>query len=85
MTNCQTQYAAAAAPYRIAAATAAAAHLLRRAARTLEAWRVRRRRERAALDELAAMGERDLRDIGLNRADVGGVAWGAFERTRDWY
>jgi uncharacterized protein YjiS (DUF1127 family) len=83
MTTHDTQFAAAAALYRIAAATLAGAYRLRDAARSLDAWLARRRAARVAQDDFATMSERDLRDIGLSRADVPGIAWGASERARD--
>lgn len=83
MTTHDTTFAAAAALHRIAAATIGGAYRLRAAARMLDEWLARRREERRAQDDFATMSERDLRDIGLCRSDVPGIAWGASERARD--
>lgn len=83
MTAYQNQYYSAVALFRIAEVMHAAAGQMRSAAHSLHAWLERRRREAIALDEFAAMSERDLRDIGLSRADVLRVAWGVPDRNCD--
>jgi uncharacterized protein YjiS (DUF1127 family) len=47
------------------------------AVRTLQARLRRRRAAAAALAEFKRMSDRELRDIGLSRADIHRVAWGA--------
>ena len=50
---------------------------MRDAAKGLLAWLEKRRVFAAALHDFETMSDRDLRDIGLSRADVNRVAWGA--------
>jgi uncharacterized protein YjiS (DUF1127 family) len=61
---------------------AAARHLCA-AANRLHAWFEMRRVAAAALRDLGAMTERELLDIGITRADVHRVAWGASDRVRN--
>ena len=77
----QTQYYSAVALFRMAAAMHAAAGYMRGAAKSLQTWLEKRRRAAIAFDEFETMSERDLRDIGLSRADVLRVAWGATDRN----
>lgn len=51
-------------------------------AKRLGRWLERRRVASIALRELAAMDERELHDIGVDRADLNRIAWGA--SSRDW-
>jgi len=83
MTAYQNQYYSADTLFRIASIMHAASGQMRAAAHSLHAWLEKRRREAIALDEFAAMSERNLRDIGLSRADVLRVAWGAPDRNYD--
>jgi uncharacterized protein YjiS (DUF1127 family) len=77
MSTYKTPYYSAAAAFRIADIMHAASRRVRAAGRSLHAWSERRRVAATAFDEFARMSERDLRDIGLSRADVHRVAWGA--------
>jgi hypothetical protein len=61
----QTQFRSAAALFRTAALMRAAARRIRDMARRLNA-RLEERADAAALRDLASMGERELRDIGLD-------------------
>jgi uncharacterized protein YjiS (DUF1127 family) len=61
----------------------AAAWYLCAAANWLHAWFEKRRVAAAALRDLGAMTERELLDIGITRADVHRVAWGASDRVRN--
>lgn len=81
MTAYQNQYYSAVALFRMAAMLYAGAAQMRSAAQSLHTWLEKRRREAIALDEFAAMSERNLRDIGLSRADVLRVAWGVPDRN----
>ena len=72
----ETQYRSAAALFRVAALMQAGARSVRAAAKRLDAWLERRRVAAAALRDFAKMNERDLRDVGLTRADLRRVAWG---------
>ena len=78
----RTQYRSAAALFQLAALMHAGARGLGAAAKSLDAWLERRRVAAAALRDLGAMSERELRDIGLGRGDVHRVAWGASDRYR---
>lgn len=60
----------------VAAALEAVARVLEAAALRLDAWREARRRAVQARIDLAAMSERELRDIGLDRGQVDAVAEG---------
>ena len=51
------------------------------AAHDLDAWLEKRRLAAAAQRDLAEMSERELRDIGLDRADIGTVVRGGSPRT----
>ena len=51
------------------------------AAHDLDAWLEARRLAAAARRDLAEMSERELRDIGLDRADIGMVVHGGSPRT----
>jgi uncharacterized protein YjiS (DUF1127 family) len=81
MTTYPTQYYSAAALFRMAAVMQAASRHLRTTAKSLQTWLEKRRRAAVAFDEFETMSERDLRDIGLSRADVLRVAWGASDRN----
>ena len=82
MTTYQTPHYSAVALFRMAAAMHVAARYLRGAAKSLHTWLEKRRRAAIAFDEFETMSERDLLDIGLSRADVLRVAWGAAEPNR---
>jgi len=58
----------------------AAAARVRAAAKGLDAWLERRRLAAPAYREFATMSERQLRDIGLSRADVHLMTWGSSDR-----
>ena len=77
-----TRYRSAASLLWVANAMQFAARRASAAAKRLDAWLERRRLASVALRELGTMGERELHDIGIDRADVNRVAWGA--STRDW-
>lgn len=51
------------------------------AAQHLDAWLEGRRRAAAARRDLAEMSDRELRDIGLDRADIRAVASGRSPRS----
>ena len=51
-------------------------------ARTLDSWLAQRQRASQDLDALAGMSDRELRDIGMNRAGTNFVALGG--RIRDY-
>jgi uncharacterized protein YjiS (DUF1127 family) len=51
------------------------------AAHDLDAWLEARRLAAAAPRDLADMSDRELRDIGLDRADIGAVIHGGSPRT----
>ena len=51
------------------------------AAHDLDAWLEARRLAAAARRDLAEMSDRELRDIGLDRADIGAVVYGGSPRT----
>jgi len=76
----ETRYYSAAALFRIATIMRAAAARVRAAAEGLDAWLERRRLAAPAVREFATMSERQLRDIGLSRADVHRVTWGSSDR-----
>lgn len=76
----ETRYYSAAALFRIATIMRAAAARVRAAAKWLDAWLERRRLAAPAFREFATMSERQLRDIGLSRADVHRVTWGSSDR-----
>jgi uncharacterized protein YjiS (DUF1127 family) len=63
-------------------ALAAGARAARRTATGLDRWLAHRRRAAADLDALAAMSERELADIGVDRASVPAVAAGIWLRDR---
>jgi len=75
-----TTFFSAAALFRVASALHSVADGLRSTALRWHARLEQRRVAAAALDEFASMGERELRDIGVSRADVQRVAWGASNR-----
>jgi uncharacterized protein YjiS (DUF1127 family) len=81
MSTYETQYYSAVALFRIADIMHAAARRVRAAAKSLHAWLNKRRLAAAAFDAFETMSERDLLDIGLSRADVHRVAWGAYSST----
>jgi len=72
-----TQYRSAAVLFSVAAVMLAAARSVRAAAKRLDAWLEKRRVAAVAFHDLGRMSERELLDIGLTRADVHRVAWGA--------
>ena len=76
----ETRYRSAAALFLIAAVMQAAARQVCATAKWLNARLERRRVAAAAFHDFATMSERDLRDIGLSRADMHRVAWGASDR-----
>jgi uncharacterized protein YjiS (DUF1127 family) len=78
-----TQYRSAAALLWVAAIMLAAARSVRSAAKRLDAWLEKRRVAAAAFHDFGTMSERDLLDIGLTRADVHRVAWGASVGKRE--
>ncbi len=41
------------------------------------------RRRARAYDQLAAMSDPELHDIGISRADIPAVVWGTYRSTRD--
>ena len=59
---------------------ASIAAMLRRGAQRADAAIEQRRRARLALEQLEAMGERELRDIGLTRGDIEAVVEGRLTR-----
>ena len=79
----QTQYRSAAALLLVAAFMHAGARRLHAAAKWLEVWLERRRLAAAAFHDFEAMGERELHDIGLTRADLHRVAWGGTGRLEE--
>ena len=58
----------------VSLALSSGARGLRAIARTLGRWLERRRAARVALQELSAMSDRELRDIGIARSDIERVA-----------
>jgi uncharacterized protein YjiS (DUF1127 family) len=81
MSTYQTTYYSAVALFRIADVMHAAARQLRAAANSLHVWLERRRLAAAAFAEFETMSDRDLLDIGISRADMYRVAWGASDRN----
>lgn len=77
MSTFETQLRPEIAMLRIAAFLRAADGYMRDAAKGLLAWLEKRRVAAAAFHDFETMSDRDLRDIGLSRADVNRVAWGA--------
>jgi uncharacterized protein YjiS (DUF1127 family) len=67
---------------RIALLAVAAAEALYAVALRIDAWLARRRHAADDREALASMSDRDLMDIGINRASVDAVAGGAW--MRDW-
>ena len=63
-------------------ALAGSARVARRTAAGLDRWLARRRRAAADLDVLASMSDRELADIGVDRASVPAVAAGTWQRDR---
>ena len=78
-----TQYRSAAALFLAATFMQAAARHVRAAAKRLHAWLEKRRAAAAAFHDFGTMGERELHDIGLSRADLHRVAWGASDRIHN--
>jgi uncharacterized protein YjiS (DUF1127 family) len=76
-------YHSAAALLKVDAILRAANGFVRAMADEVSAWLEKRRLAAAAFHDFESMSERDLRDIGLSRADVNRVAWGASDRNRD--
>ena len=83
MSTYQTQDRSAVALFRMAAIVRAADGRVRAAVNEFLAWLEKRRVAATAFHDFETMSERELRDIGLNRADVNRVAWGASDRQRD--
>jgi uncharacterized protein YjiS (DUF1127 family) len=77
-----TPYRSAAALFLFADLMHAAARRVRLVARWLDALLGQRRVAIRALDDLGAMSERELLDIGLTRVDINRVAWGASDRPQ---
>ena len=67
---------------RVAVALAYGTRALRRQARHLDAWLEARKRAAQDRTDLAAMSDRELADIGVNRASVEAVAAGSWSRDR---
>lgn len=76
MTSDAVRHPQAIAVYRVAELLFALARGMTAAARRLDAWLEDRRLRVAARVQLGAMSERELRDIGLTRADLDSVARG---------
>ena len=76
----ETRYRSAAALFLVAAVMQDAARHVCAAAKWLHARLEKRRIAAAAFKDFGTMGERELRDIGLTRADLHRVAWGASDR-----
>ena len=83
MSTFETQYRPAMASLRLFAFLRAVDAWLGAAGNGVSAWLEKRRVAAAAFDDFELMCERDLRDIGLSRADVNRVAWGASDRQRE--
>jgi uncharacterized protein YjiS (DUF1127 family) len=83
MTTYETQYRSAAVLFLVADFMRTGARHACVAARQLHAWHERRRIAAAAFHDFATMGERELRDIGLSRADLHRVAWGEWDRFQE--
>ena len=79
----EPQYRSTAALLLLATVMQAGARRLCAAAKRLEAWLERRRVAAAAFHDFGTMGERELRDIGLTRADLHRVAWGGSDRFQE--
>ena len=76
-------YHSAAVLLKVAAILRAANDFVRATADEVSAWFEKRRPAAAAFKDFENMSERHLRDIGLSRADVNRMAWGASDRNRD--
>lgn len=79
----ETQYRSAAALLLAAAVMQAGARRLGAAAKWLDTWLETRRVAAAAFHDFETMGERELLDIGLTRADLHRVAWGVSDRFQE--
>ena len=80
MSTFETQYRPAMAMLRIVAFLRAMDACLGAAANAALAWLEKRRVAAAAFHDFETMSDRELRDIGISRADVNRVAWGASDR-----
>jgi uncharacterized protein YjiS (DUF1127 family) len=69
--------------YRLSVVLRATAAVLRATAYRLDGWLAARRLAAAARQYLSEMSERELRDIGLARADIEHVARGGSPRSAD--
>ena len=79
------RYSATAGLVRFANALAEGAAMMGVLARRLDGWLAQRRHAADDLDALARMSERELRDIGLSRGRIPGVAGGESARdVPDW-
>ncbi len=79
----ETQYRLPIMWFRLAAMLRAAESGVRAATKDMSGWVEERRLAAAACHDFETMSERTLRDIGLSRADVNRMAWGAPDRCRD--
>jgi uncharacterized protein YjiS (DUF1127 family) len=85
MTTYETPYRSAAVLFLVADFMQAGARHACVAAKRLHAWLEQRRIAAAAFHDFASMGERELRDIGISRADLYRVAWGESDRFQEPY
>ncbi len=83
MSTFETQFRPATAMFQIVAFLRAGDACLRAAANGVLAWPEKRRVAAAAFHDFETMSDRDLRDIGISRADLNRVAWGASDRHRE--
>lgn len=81
MSTQQTQYRSAAVLFVVADSMQGAGRHVCAAAKWLHSWLEQRRVAAAAFQDFGTMGERELLDIGLTRADLHRVAWGASDRN----
>ena len=83
MSTLETQYRPAMATLRIVAFLRAMDACLGATANAALAWLEKRRVAAAAFHDFETMSDRELRDIGISRADVNRVAWGASDRQSE--
>jgi uncharacterized protein YjiS (DUF1127 family) len=69
--------------HELAALLSTSARKVSSAAHDLDAWLEARRLAAAARRDLAEMSDRELRDIGLDRADIGMVVHGGSPRSME--
>lgn len=81
-TTMPSPIAAARPPSPVLSMFSAAIDALHAIARSIDAWLAARQRAAEDLDAFASMSERELRDIGMNRASTNFVALGG--RIRDY-